>query len=104
MNHLKYLDMLTESSAYKIAAEFAPRWAIVRNVPHHDKKYYGRQGNDIYFEIGMKKFIGQRLRLYPSSTYSGLWKDDDNNWYYHPDWLRFDDEDQQINLFTADPK
>jgi len=95
MNHIQYLDVLLESPQ--------GRWAIVKNVPVDSVKYFEGESQKVPFMPNMKQFIGKRLFLYPSEYYKGLWKDEETKWYYHPDWLNFEDEEEP-NLFTRDPK
>lgn len=97
MNHRQYIDILLEGNTTPEG-----KYAIVKNVPANNLKHYG-DILPVTFNCDMKKFIGKRLWLYPSEFYKGLWNDPEYNFYYHPDWLTFEDEEQP-NLFKRDPE
>jgi len=99
MNHLKYLDTLLEQDN-KLG-----RWATVKDIPVGKRSYDSEGDPSIHFSKFMVPDVGKRFFFKPfeNNPKALFWKNPSNDFYYHKDWLYFEDEEEP-NLFTRDPK
>jgi hypothetical protein len=102
MNHLEYVDMILEQD------DKLGRWATVKDIKVGTESPPTQSGSTgLKFYRVHAETIGKRILFYPydddpkslywaSNPIHGIW--------YHKDWLNFDTDEEQLNLFTPDPK
>lgn len=105
-------DWLEFKSSKLIKTDHNTRKAIIKKIRYGTISSYYNKPNKEYshhsFGIWQADNIDKEIKVTKSEEYPPLWyylpnpNDDNQRIYFHPDWITFIDDNEQLNLFPKD--